>query len=100
MVITAERDIEGTRGAGFNLAFADLRDAVLRHADLREATLGGANLNGTNLEGANLNVMHYSGRRASINLTVGAVKSARNWEKASYSPAFRKLLGLPPLKDD
>ena len=59
----------------------------------------GANLNGANVEGANLNVRQKQ-QGWYLNLTVGAVKSARNWEKAKYSPAFRKLLGLPPLKGD
>ena len=86
--------------SGSNLINANFFGADLRYADLSRATLGGANLNGADLEGANLNAMHYSGTRAYANLTVGAVKSALNWEKARYSKAFRKELGLPPLKDD
>ena len=79
--------LPGADLSGANLACAHLKDANLKAANLYEARLHGADLTGANFSSAE-------------GITVEQVKRAKNWDKARYSPDFRKLLGLPPLKGD
>lgn len=72
---------------------SDLTGVNLSSSDLRGADLRGANLSGTDLTDANLIGANLNGAK---NITPAQIKSAKNWQKAYYSPGFRKQLGLPP----
>ncbi|MEM1394608.1 MAG: pentapeptide repeat-containing protein [Cyanobacteria bacterium P01_C01_bin.38] len=84
-----------------NLSRTNLSKTRLYDANLSRARLYGANLENANLSGADLNGAIFwdkeSGKEAK-NLTLEQIKQAENWEKAIYSPEFRKELGLPPRK--
>lgn len=91
---------------GANLSRANLSRAYLS-AVLSRANLNDANLNGARLVGANLIDTNFSGanltgtifwnkKYEAMNITPEQIKKAKNWEKAIYSPEFRKELGLPP----
>lgn len=80
-----------------NLIEANLVGALLVAAHLQEAQLWGAVLMAAYLQraelwGAVLNEAILVGAFC----TADQIKLARNWEKAYYSPDFRKELGLPP----
>ncbi|MDY6903032.1 MAG: pentapeptide repeat-containing protein [Cyanobacteriota bacterium] len=87
---------------GVNLSGADFRDAKLRDADLSNANLSNvkfssADLRNVNFSGANLSGTYFSDLSPYIeakNITPEQIKQAKNWEKAKYSPNFRKKLGL------
>ncbi|BAY87930.1 pentapeptide repeat-containing protein (plasmid) [Calothrix parasitica NIES-267] len=96
---------------GTYLRLANLGDANLQGANLEDAYLSGANLEDTNLSGANLTNTNFSNAKLennrffrlytyftieTKNITPEQIKKAKNWEKAVYSPEFRKELGLPP----
>lgn len=102
-------DLSGAclKDARFNYASlrgACLMDASLEHTDLEKADLSLANLKGANLKGANmedtvLKLAHLEGAdlREIINLDPDQIKEkALDWEKARYSPEFRKKLELLP----
>jgi uncharacterized protein YjbI with pentapeptide repeats len=74
-----------------NLRGADLSGANFRGADLSYADLGGVNLYGADLGGADLGGADFRGAK---NLTPEQVKSAKNWQQATYDDNFRKKLGL------
>ena len=81
-------------------------DASLKRVNLAGTNLGGANLGGANLKGANLQDADLSGAKfwnkelgeEAKDIPPSQIKQAKNWEKAVYSPEFRKKLGLPPKK--
>jgi|GEM_PF-2689922 len=86
-----------------NLSGANLSNAHLSHADLTGANLTDANLTGaffgvTKLTGANLEGAKFWDKDLgeARGITPSEIKEAENWEKAVYSPEFRKKLGLPP----
>jgi BTB/POZ domain-containing protein KCTD9 len=79
-----------------NLQDADFGSAQLKNANFGDADLTNANFQNANIEKVNFqNADRQSGNKS---LTISQVKAAKNWEKASYSPEFRKQLGLPPEK--
>ena len=110
-----------------NLKSANLKSANLKSADLTEANLSHAKLNGTKLNGTKLSFANLSGAdlsgadlngvnlystdlsgamfwdkktgREAENITPYRIKAAKNWEKAIYSPEFRKELGLSPEEE-
>ena len=89
--------------SGANLRSANLDGANLKSADLFLANLKSANLNGANLENSEFGCINISESQNQCtnlsdaqNLTSKQVKAAQNWQKACYSPDFRKQLGLPP----
>ena len=68
---------------------------------LETANLRGANLSGANLSAANFMCLDYgvgnlrcTDFRGAKNLTPEQVKSAKNWQQATYDEDFRKKLGL------
>ncbi len=106
-----QADLEGLNLEGVNLVQANLKQANLKEANLREgmllqaqltqANLEGANLISANLEQANLNNavlkqanIEGANLKGAIGLTTEQIKQAQSWEKAIYSPAFLKQLGL------
>ena len=82
-----------------DLTDADLTDTNLSGTNLTNASLIGSNLKNAELKNADLNGAWFwdkeSGKEAK-NITLSQIKQAKNWEKAIYSPEFRKELGLPP----
>ncbi|WP_414548849.1 pentapeptide repeat-containing protein [Anabaena sp. CCY 0017] len=78
-----------------NFSSADLRGADLNSADLRSADLRSANLRGADLNSADLRYINPDSS-SDKKLTPEQVRKAKNWEKAKYSEALRKELGLPP----
>ncbi|MBX9257706.1 pentapeptide repeat-containing protein [Desmonostoc muscorum CCALA 125] len=96
-----------------NLEGADLRGANLREAFLNNACLQGAKLERANFEGAwlsgnNIEIIEENLLDANLNdanleaadfrnarIKPEQIKTAKNWEKANYSPEFSKKLGLP-----
>ncbi|MDJ0696995.1 MAG: pentapeptide repeat-containing protein [Mastigocoleus sp. MO_167.B18] len=101
-------NLRGANLMGVNLSGANLNHTYLIGANLSRVDLSGANLSetylsGTNLNGANLSSANLSGTKfehyiygTAENITTEQIKEANNWEKAVYSPQFRKKLGLPP----
>lgn len=89
---------EGVSLAGVNLDKADLAGIDLANASLPGASLQSANLQGANLRGANLQGADIAGAnfRAARNLSVEQIKSAKNWQKASYDRKLGTKLGLLP----
>ena len=93
-------------GANFinaNFSDAKLINTNLSAADFKYADLSGANLSGANLLSADLRGAKFWDKSKFVNALVEAknitpeqIKQAKNWEKAIYSPEFRKKLGLPP----
>jgi uncharacterized protein YjbI with pentapeptide repeats len=83
---------------GANLSGAFIDDANLIGADLENANLSDANLSGANLIGADLRDADLSSAdlRDAENIAPEQIKKAGNWDKAYYTPEFRKQLGLPP----
>ena len=106
-------NIKSANLSGANLSGANLSGAKLWNANLSLAYLGGANLSDAKLSGANLRSASLSGANLSgayftdaklfyenfgksKNITPEQIKQAKNWDKATYSPEFRKKLGLAP----
>jgi uncharacterized protein YjbI with pentapeptide repeats/energy-coupling factor transporter ATP-binding protein EcfA2 len=85
---------------GTNLSDANLIGAKLISTNLIGANLSDANLLSTDLIGANLSCIEFNGKRycadfrRAKNLTLKQVKSAKNWQQATYDEDFRKKLGL------
>lgn len=89
-----------------NLSNADLSDADLRMANLSDADLSNADISGAILFNGStftgqllLNFFEYEDKTPEEeygNITLDQIKQAKHWEKAIYSPEFRKELGLPP----
>ena len=92
-------DLTEAKLNGTKLNGTKLNGTKLSYADLSGANLSGADLNGVNLYSADLSGAMFwdkkTGREAE-NITPYRIKAAKNWEKAIYSPEFRKKLGLPP----
>ncbi|MBF2063794.1 MAG: pentapeptide repeat-containing protein [Calothrix sp. C42_A2020_038] len=83
-------DFSDAKLQGVDFGSANLGGAKLIRADLTNANLGQANLADTDLDGAILIDVKY---------TIPAqIQSAKNWDKAIYSPALRKELGLPEIE--
>ncbi|MEO0932288.1 MAG: pentapeptide repeat-containing protein [Cyanobacteria bacterium J06641_2] len=107
-------DLSSADFVGANFTYTNLRSANLRSANLIRANLYGAGLSRANLSRANFSRANFS--RANLsgadlsgaifwnkkngweakNISPEQIKQAKNWEKAIYSPEFRKKLGLPP----
>lgn len=83
---TANFSLSQLLGASFN--DANLQGASFRGTDLRGASFKETDLKGADICKANL--------RQVRNLTVEQVKSAKNWEGATYDDDFRRKLGLSP----
>ena len=86
-------NLSGANFSGAYLRGADLSRANLSRANLSRAYLSGADLSGADLSRANLSGANLINAK---NITPEQIKPARNWDKAIYSPEFRKKLGLPP----
>jgi uncharacterized protein YjbI with pentapeptide repeats len=82
-------DLSGANLEGINLGSANLGGAKLVEANLKNANLGQADLTNTDLNGANLTGVRY--------ITPSQIRSAKNWDKAAYSPVLSKELGLPEI---
>jgi hypothetical protein len=90
-----------------DLSRAHLERALLKRAHFEDASLWRAHLGGAflweaNLERARLGEAHLEGAilyKANLEgartLELNQVKAARYWDRAYYSPEFRKQLGLP-----
>ena len=81
-----DAQVEGVLFHNANLQNADfsranLKEAIFRMANLSHAVLVNAKLRGTDFRGAK-------------NLTIEQVKSAQQWEQASYDAVFKQKLGL------
>ncbi len=94
--------LEGAYLVDANLSNAKFTYATFKNANLIDADLSDANLFRTNLSGADLSDTKFwdkkSGRKAK-NITAKQIRQAKNWEKAVYSPEFRRQLGLPPEEE-
>lgn len=110
-------DLSGVDFSGVDLSGIDLSGAKLIHSDLSGAKLiatdlSGVDLRSANLTGVNLSSADLGGAKLrdadltdtilwnqklgeAINLNPEQIKKAKNWEKAIYSPEFRKKLNLP-----
>jgi len=77
---------------GTNFEQAKLDAAVFRDADLKDAILKDAQLCGTTFN----DKYQCADFRGAKNLTVKQIKSAKDWEKATYDPEIRSKLGLQP----
>lgn len=110
-------DLSGVDLSGVDLSGIDLSGAKLIHSDLSGAKLIATDLSGVDLRNANLSGVDLSSADLSgvklanadlsdamlwdeklgeaINLTPEQIKTAKNWQKATYSPEFRKKLNLP-----
>ncbi len=93
-------NLEGANLIGANLVMADLQGANLMGAKLIGATLESCKLNGANFFGTD-----FTGAAFWIDTSTPIkdnpfippqIKSARNWETATYDPEIRALLGLDP----
>ncbi len=103
MYTTVAREIKTTNFRSTDLRDANLRNANLWGANLENANLGNANLIHTNLRYAYLKDTNLKNTKfwdknsgETKNITPEQIKTAKNWDKAIYSPEFRKKLGLPP----
>jgi uncharacterized protein YjbI with pentapeptide repeats len=108
VVSLSDADLSGADLTGANLSHADLTGGKLTGGKLSGAYLSGAYLSYARLRGTDLRGAYLSGaylRLADLedanltgteNLDPDRVKAAKNWERAKYSPDFRKQLGLPP----
>ncbi|MDJ0693880.1 pentapeptide repeat-containing protein [Mastigocoleus sp. MO_188.B34] len=85
-------DLSGAKLIATDLSGVDLRNANLSGVDLRSADLSGAKLLNADLSDTTLWDKTLG---EAINLTPEQIKQAKNWEKAVYSPQFRKKLNLP-----
>ena len=85
-------DLSGAKLVATNLSGVDLRNANLSGIDLSSADLSGAKLGDADLSDAMLWDKRLG---AAINLTPEQIKTAKNWQKATYSPEFRRRLNLP-----
>ena len=98
----------GQTGGHCNLSKSVLINAVLENADLSDsdlsgarlflahmqlASLSGSKLTGTDLESADLKWADLS---AVIDLDLGQLRKATNWEHAFFDSDVAKALGLPP----
>ncbi len=81
-------NLDNANLAGIDLANASLSGASLQSANLERANLQGANLQGADIGGANF--------RAARNLTAEQIKTAKNWQKATYDSELSTQLGLLP----
>jgi uncharacterized protein YjbI with pentapeptide repeats len=79
-------DLSNANLEGVDLGSANLGGAKLIKTNLKNANLGQVDLTDTDLNGANLTGVKY--------ITPSQVKSAKNWDKATYSPFLSKELGL------
>jgi uncharacterized protein YjbI with pentapeptide repeats/energy-coupling factor transporter ATP-binding protein EcfA2 len=93
-------NLTGANLSHANLSHANLTGARLSDTDLTNADLRGANLSHTYLDDADLtgaNFINYENNGFVIfttTITHEQLKLAKNWEKAKYSPEFRKKVGL------
>jgi len=79
-----------------DLRNADLRETVFWQADLSGAQLNGANITDGELDAADLSGADISGVRFCgehiTGLNVETIRSAKNWERASYTEEFARQL--------
>lgn len=98
-----------SKGQCSDLSDCDFRGAILQNAILKGTNLRGAyftegaDLSNTDIKDADIKDAHFEAMEnykgaEEYGLTIAQVKSAKNWEKAHYSPEFRQKLGLPPEK--
>lgn len=93
--ILSECDLEG-----INFDNADLRGAFFADANLRNVSLYGANLYNADFFNVNLqNAYLYFAILTNLKrVSIDAIKTARNWDKAFYDIAFEENLGLKGVK--
>jgi hypothetical protein len=84
-------NLQGASLWGAKLQGAALRDANLEQADCKNAKFAGTFFTRTRLGDANIEDADFRGARE---LTIEQIQSARNWQRANYSPDFRARLGL------
>jgi uncharacterized protein YjbI with pentapeptide repeats len=82
-------DLSHANLEGVDLGSAVLAGANLSNTNLKNANLGQADLTNTDLDGADLTGVKY--------ITPSQVKSAKNWNKATYSSLLSKELGLSEI---
>ena len=88
-----EADLADAKLIKSKLTGANLSNANLTAASLSLTSLNDANLNNTYLWYTKFCNQEFGETR---NITPEQIKKAKNWEKAVYSPEFRKKLGLTP----
>ena len=86
-------DLSYAKLSGADLSYAKLSGADLKDADLTSADLTSADLTSANLRDTKFWHKDFG---ESKNITPKQIKQANNWDKATYSPEFRRKLGLPP----
>ncbi|HEY6375688.1 MAG TPA: pentapeptide repeat-containing protein [Edaphobacter sp.] len=91
-------DLDSTHLQNANLVDANMQHAFLEKANLQGAFLGRANLQGAllieaNLQGASLIKANLQDAGS---LTPDQIRSAKSWERATFSDGLREALGLPP----
>jgi uncharacterized protein YjbI with pentapeptide repeats len=94
--------LDGAQLSNASLGNTNLTSAILIGANLRGATLSKANLSKTDLSGADLADVNLSDAtlnktdfRKVKNLTIAQIKTAKNWELATYDPEIDRLLNPP-----
>lgn len=87
---------------GANFSGAILSGSILTEADLREAIFAGADLTGADLRRAVFSEIkltykgtHFKKNGFTIKNKILNITTAKNWDKAYYSPNILKTLGLP-----
>ncbi|MDX2214527.1 MAG: pentapeptide repeat-containing protein [Oculatellaceae cyanobacterium bins.114] len=83
----AQTDLSQAVFRGTNLSMAHLNGACFHRAILVEADLWGAELSQADLDGANF--------KGAQGLTLAQVKTALNWEQATYDEGFLQESNLP-----
>ncbi len=94
-------NLQGANLQDANFSEARFHGSLLQNANFQGANLQGAKFRSANLEGANLR--HANIKEANFwdvkGLTIEQVKSAQNWEEATYSPRLCIELGLNNRKE-
>lgn len=86
ILLEPNTDLSNANLAGMMLSQVNLSGVNLTSADLSDAFLVDVNLSGANLKGANF--------ENAIGLTSAQIKTARNWQQATFDPAISQELGL------
>jgi uncharacterized protein YjbI with pentapeptide repeats len=92
-------DLSKANLSGANLTRAELKDVDLTKANLTQVDLSGADLSNTILTGADLTFADFRSQdtnHKTTGLTMAALKTAKNWDKAYYDADLLPQLGLPP----
>jgi uncharacterized protein YjbI with pentapeptide repeats len=89
-------DLTGADLTGSHLTSADVSDINLTSANLTDVALWNTTLEGIKFKGTNLLRADLKGANfpKATNLTTEQIKTAKNWDKATYDETFCKELGL------